>query len=99
MIRNCRKMKFRGKLSDSTGMELTGGKLLAATMVMRRLLLRHVLTPDEKYVGILLPPSLGGVIANAALSMTGRVTVNLELHGDAGRAQFVHRAGPAFAES
>ncbi len=77
MIRNCRRMKFRGKLSDSTGMELTGGKLLAATMVMRRLLLRHVLAPDEKYVGILLPPSLGGVIANAALSMTGRVTVNL----------------------
>ena len=62
-------------------------------MVMRRLLLRHVLAPDEKYVGILLPPSLGGVIANAALSMSGRVTVNLELHGDAGRAQRVHRAG------
>jgi acyl-[acyl-carrier-protein]-phospholipid O-acyltransferase/long-chain-fatty-acid--[acyl-carrier-protein] ligase len=77
MIRNCRRMKFRGKLSDSTGMELSGGKLLAATMVMRRLLLRHVLEPDEKYVGVLLPPSLGGVIANAALSMTGRVTVNL----------------------
>jgi acyl-[acyl-carrier-protein]-phospholipid O-acyltransferase/long-chain-fatty-acid--[acyl-carrier-protein] ligase len=77
MIRNCRKAMFRGKLSDSTGMELSGGKLLAATMVMRRLLLRHVLAPDEKYVGILLPPSLGGVIANAAVSMTGRVTVNL----------------------
>jgi acyl-[acyl-carrier-protein]-phospholipid O-acyltransferase/long-chain-fatty-acid--[acyl-carrier-protein] ligase len=77
MIRNCRKAMFRGKLSDSTGMELTGGKLLAATMVMRRLLLRHVLAPDEKYVGILLPPSLGGVLANSALSMTGRVTVNL----------------------
>jgi acyl-[acyl-carrier-protein]-phospholipid O-acyltransferase/long-chain-fatty-acid--[acyl-carrier-protein] ligase len=77
MIRNCRRMKFRGKLSDSTGMELSGGKLLAGTMVMRRLLLRHLLEPDEKYVGVLLPPSLGGVIANAALSMTGRVTVNL----------------------
>ncbi len=77
MIRNCRKAMFRGKLSDSTGMELTGGKLLAATMVMRRLLLRHVLSPHEHYVGILLPPSLGSVIANAALSMTGRVTVNL----------------------
>jgi acyl-[acyl-carrier-protein]-phospholipid O-acyltransferase / long-chain-fatty-acid--[acyl-carrier-protein] ligase len=77
MIRNCRKAMFRGKLSDSTGLELTGGKLLAATMVMRRLLLRYVLAPDERYVGILLPPSLGGVIANAALSMTGRVTVNL----------------------
>ena len=46
-------------------------------LVMRRLLLRHVLTPDEKYVGILLPPSVGSVITNAALSMTGRVTANL----------------------
>jgi acyl-[acyl-carrier-protein]-phospholipid O-acyltransferase/long-chain-fatty-acid--[acyl-carrier-protein] ligase len=77
MIRNCRRSMFRGKLSDSTGMELTGGKFLAGTMVMRRLLLRHVLAPDERYVGILLPPSLGAVITNAALSMTGRVTVNL----------------------
>ena len=58
-------------------MELTGGKLLAATLVMRRLLLRHVLAPDEKYVGLLLPPSVGGVIANAAFSMAGRVTANL----------------------
>ncbi len=77
MIRNCRKSMFRGKLSDSTGMELSGGKLLAATMVMRRLLLRHVLSPDDRFVGILLPPSLGSVLANASLSMTGRVTVNL----------------------
>jgi acyl-[acyl-carrier-protein]-phospholipid O-acyltransferase/long-chain-fatty-acid--[acyl-carrier-protein] ligase len=77
MIRNCRKAMFRSKLSDSTGLALTGGKLLAATLVMRRLLLRHVLTPEDKYVGILLPPSVGGVITNAALSMTGRVTSNL----------------------
>jgi acyl-[acyl-carrier-protein]-phospholipid O-acyltransferase/long-chain-fatty-acid--[acyl-carrier-protein] ligase len=77
MIRNCRKAMFRSKVSDSTGVELTGGKLLAATFVFRRLLLRHVLTPDEKYVGILLPPSVGSVITNAALSMTGRVTANL----------------------
>jgi acyl-[acyl-carrier-protein]-phospholipid O-acyltransferase/long-chain-fatty-acid--[acyl-carrier-protein] ligase len=44
---------------------------------MRRLLLRHVLAPDEKNVGLLLPPSVGCVVANAALSMTGRVTANL----------------------
>ena len=77
MIRNCRKAMFRSKLSDSTGVELTGGKLLAAMLVMRRLLLRYVLTPDDHYVGILLPPSVGSVITNAALSMSGRVTSNL----------------------
>jgi acyl-[acyl-carrier-protein]-phospholipid O-acyltransferase/long-chain-fatty-acid--[acyl-carrier-protein] ligase len=77
MIRNCRKSMFRKKVSDSTGVELTGGKLLAGTLVVRRLLLRHVLEPEEKYIGLLIPPSVGSVITNAALSMTGRVTANL----------------------
>jgi acyl-[acyl-carrier-protein]-phospholipid O-acyltransferase / long-chain-fatty-acid--[acyl-carrier-protein] ligase len=77
MIRNCRKARFRSKVSDSTGVALSGGMLLVATFVMRRLLLRHVLSPDDKFVGILLPPSVGSMIANAALSMTGRVTSNL----------------------
>jgi acyl-[acyl-carrier-protein]-phospholipid O-acyltransferase / long-chain-fatty-acid--[acyl-carrier-protein] ligase len=77
MIRNCRKSMFRNKVADSTGVELTGGKLLAGTLIMRRLLLRHVLKADEKYIGLLIPPSVGSVLANAALSMTGRVTANL----------------------
>lgn len=77
MIRNCRRGMMRWKVCDSTGVSLTGGKLLAATIVMRRLLLRHVLQPDEKIVGILLPPAVGSAIANAALPMAGRVTANL----------------------
>ncbi len=77
MIRNCRKSMFRSKLSDTTGVELSGGKLLAATLVMRRLLLRHVLTAEDSCVGLLLPPSVGSAVCNAALSMTGRVTANL----------------------
>lgn len=77
MIRNCRKKLFRWKIADSTGAELTGGKLLAGAFVMRRLLLRHGLAPDEKHVGVLLPPSVGSVVANAALLTSGRVAVNL----------------------
>jgi acyl-[acyl-carrier-protein]-phospholipid O-acyltransferase/long-chain-fatty-acid--[acyl-carrier-protein] ligase len=77
MIRNCRKKLFRWKLADSTGAELTGGKLLAAIFVMRRLLVRHVLSLGEKHVGLLLPPSVGSVVANAALLTAGRVTANL----------------------
>lgn len=77
MIRNCRKKLFRPKIADTSGVELTGGKLLAGTLVMRRLLLRHTLAPDDKYVGLLLPPSVASVLANAALSMTGRITANL----------------------
>ncbi|HEY4233754.1 MAG TPA: acyl-[ACP]--phospholipid O-acyltransferase [Lacipirellulaceae bacterium] len=77
MIRNCRKSLFRWKVADTTGVELNGGQLLIRTFVLRRLLLRHVLQPYEKYVGILLPSSVYGVVANVALSMTGRVAANL----------------------
>jgi acyl-[acyl-carrier-protein]-phospholipid O-acyltransferase/long-chain-fatty-acid--[acyl-carrier-protein] ligase len=35
------------------------------------------LAPDEEYVGILLPPSLGSVLANAALAIDRRIAVNL----------------------
>ncbi len=42
-----------------------------------RLLTREVLAPDEKYVGLLLPPSVGGGLANAALPLAQRIPVNL----------------------
>ncbi|MGE0760948.1 MAG: AMP-binding protein, partial [Pirellulaceae bacterium] len=55
---------------------MTGGQLLTRALVFRRLLLR-VLAADEKYVGVLLPPTAGGMLANAALSLMGRAAVNL----------------------
>ena len=77
MIRKCRKALFRWKIADSSGAHLTGGSLLLRSLVLRRLLLREVLQEDEKYVGILLPPSVGAVVTNAALTLAKRVAVNL----------------------
>jgi acyl-[acyl-carrier-protein]-phospholipid O-acyltransferase / long-chain-fatty-acid--[acyl-carrier-protein] ligase len=76
-LRNCRQNKNRPKLADSTGAELTGGQLLVRTLIMRRLLLREVLAEDEKYVGLILPPSAAGVVANIALPLMNRIGVNL----------------------
>ena len=76
-IRQCRSSRFRMKVADSAGTELTGGKLLTGAMLMCRLLQRHVLKPDEKMVGILLPPSAGGAVINAAVTLSGKVAVNL----------------------
>ncbi|MEX0714809.1 MAG: AMP-binding protein [Pirellulales bacterium] len=76
-IRNCRGSLRRPKVADSTGQQLTGGALLMRSLILRRLLLRELLADDEKYVGLLLPPSVGGVLANAALPLCGRVAVNL----------------------
>ena len=76
-LRQCRKSMFARKVSDSTGVEMTGGSLLMRTLIFRRLLLRNVLAPDEQFVGLLVPPSAGGVLANAAVSLCRRVAVNL----------------------
>lgn len=77
MVRKCKKAKFRWKIADSTGQSLTGGALLMRTLILRRLLLREVFAADEKYVGILLPPSNGAVVVNAAVTLSGRVACNL----------------------
>ena len=76
-LRKCRKALFRTKIADSTGAKLTGGKLLVGTLAFKRLLESRIIGPDEKMIGILLPPSAGGVIANTSVSMMKRVAVNL----------------------
>ena len=58
MIRKCRKAMFRWKIADSSDQSLTGGQLLMRSLILRRLLLREVFAADEKYVGVLLPPSV-----------------------------------------
>lgn len=64
-------------MADSTGMALTGRELLVRTLVVRRLLERAVLAGDERFVGVLVPPSVGGALVNAALPLLSRVAVNL----------------------
>ena len=51
--------------------------MLTRAILVRRLLRRRVLTPDEQQVGVLLPPSVGGAVVNAALGLDCRVAVNL----------------------
>src|SRR5258707_14963358 len=66
-LRNCRRSMSRSKVADSAGQDLTGGQLLLRTLLVKRLLHRKVLAADEKFVGVLLPPSVGGVLVNAEL--------------------------------
>ena len=76
-LRKCKSQRFQQKVADSTGVELTGGKLLTGALLMRRLLNKYVLKQDEKMVGVLLPPSVGGCAVNASLAISGRVPINL----------------------
>ncbi|MEX0939690.1 MAG: acyl-[ACP]--phospholipid O-acyltransferase [Pirellulales bacterium] len=77
MLHVCRKARFRTKVLDTTGASLSGSALLARTLVLRRALRREVLADEEKYVGVLLPSCVAGVVVNAALAMDRRVSANL----------------------
>lgn len=76
-LRECRAARSLVKVVDSTGASMTGGAMLMRSLIFRRLLLREVLSDDEQFVGLLLPPSAGGVLANVAVSLCRRVAVNL----------------------
>jgi acyl-[acyl-carrier-protein]-phospholipid O-acyltransferase / long-chain-fatty-acid--[acyl-carrier-protein] ligase len=76
-VKTCKKRKRDVKIADSMGNELTGGGLLTRSLILRRLLTRHVLAADESFVGLLLPPTVAGVVANMALALDRRKAVNL----------------------
>jgi acyl-[acyl-carrier-protein]-phospholipid O-acyltransferase/long-chain-fatty-acid--[acyl-carrier-protein] ligase len=76
-IRTCKRRRRQPKVADSSGAELNGGSLLMRTLILRRLLRRELLADDEQNVGVLLPPTVPAVVTNAALTLDGRVAVNL----------------------
>ncbi len=65
----------RFAMADSTGQSLTYGRALAASLALGRVLARR--TDGEEMVGLLLPASVAGVLANFATLMAGRIPVNL----------------------
>lgn len=75
-LRQCRAARKTVKIADSSGLELTGGKLLAGSLMLRRVLSR-IIGADEEMVGVLLPPSVGATLANTSLSLMRHVSVNL----------------------
>ncbi len=77
LLRMCRRSMRRSKIADSSGIDMTGASLLLRTLIFRRLLRRNVLAADESNVGVLVPPSAGAVLANAALAVDRRVAINL----------------------
>ena len=77
VIRVWRKAGGKLKAADSTGATASGREMLTRTLILRRILHREVLQDDEQNVGVLLPPSVGGVVVNVALAFDRRVSANL----------------------
>jgi acyl-[acyl-carrier-protein]-phospholipid O-acyltransferase/long-chain-fatty-acid--[acyl-carrier-protein] ligase len=82
-LRQCRRKLRTSKIADSTGSDLTGGVALLRTLAVRSMLRRDVLVPDERFVGLLLPPSVFGVLTNVAVTLDRRVAVNLNFTASA----------------
>jgi len=77
IIRVWRRDGGRMKAADSSGAELTGRTLLIRALALRRMLRREVFQGDLSTVGVLLPPSVAGVVTNVALALDRKVTANL----------------------
>ena len=62
-------------MADSTGRELTFGRALVGSLLLARAIRRHA--GGESAIGLLLPASVGGALANIAATFAGKVPVNL----------------------
>jgi acyl-[acyl-carrier-protein]-phospholipid O-acyltransferase / long-chain-fatty-acid--[acyl-carrier-protein] ligase len=60
---------------DSLGTKLTYGETLIRALILGRIFQRKL--GPEPYVGVLVPPGAAGAVANLALSMLGKIPVNL----------------------
>lgn len=77
IIRVWRQDGKRLKAADSSGAELNGRTMLIRTLALRRMLRREIFRGDHSPVGVLLPPSVAGVVVNVAMALDRRTTVNL----------------------
>jgi acyl-[acyl-carrier-protein]-phospholipid O-acyltransferase/long-chain-fatty-acid--[acyl-carrier-protein] ligase len=74
-IRTAKRVGSAPSIFSHDGQDMSGTRLLAAVLAFSRELER--ITEGQGSVGILLPPSSAGVIANLAALVRGRVIVNL----------------------
>jgi acyl-[acyl-carrier-protein]-phospholipid O-acyltransferase / long-chain-fatty-acid--[acyl-carrier-protein] ligase len=73
-IKTARRSWFSLCMADSTGRELTFGKALTAGILLSGWVKKNC--PEDK-VGLLLPSSIGGALANLGVSLSGKAAVNL----------------------
>ena len=62
-------------MADSTGVSLTFGSALIRSLALGRALAREL--GPERYVGLMVPPSVPAAVTNIALLMLGKIPINL----------------------
>jgi len=79
-------------LADSTGKRLSFGNTLTASLLMRKWIEKNC--GDSQNIGLLLPASAGGAIANLGVALAGKTAVNLNFTaGDEAMGHAVERCG------
>jgi len=74
-VRAATKRRAAFCMADSTGQQLTFGRALIGSLLLARTVRKR--TAGENLIGLLLPASVGGALANIATSVAGKVSVNL----------------------
>lgn len=78
-IKAAKKRFFSPCLADSSGRALTYGQTLAGCLVLSSWLKNN--RKGERFIGIMLPASAAGVVANIGALMAGHTPVNLNFTG------------------
>jgi len=78
-VRMARRHWGKFAMADSTGRELTYGRALTAAVLLSGEVRRKA--DSQKMIGLLLPATVGGALANLGVSLAGRVPVNLNFTG------------------
>ncbi|MGE5220002.1 MAG: acyl-[ACP]--phospholipid O-acyltransferase [Chloroflexota bacterium] len=78
-IATAKRRWFSSCMADTTGTELTYGQTLIGSFTLSSWLKKHCAA--ESMVGVLLPASVGGSLANIAVLLAGKVPVNLNFTG------------------
>jgi acyl-[acyl-carrier-protein]-phospholipid O-acyltransferase / long-chain-fatty-acid--[acyl-carrier-protein] ligase len=74
-IRSAKRRWFSFAMADSTGRQLTFGQVLVGSMLLSRRIQRRC--SGEAMIGLLLPASVAGALANVATLMAGKIPINL----------------------
>lgn len=74
-IQTAKRHWFSFCMADSTGKELTYGKALVASLLLARWFRKQC--PNDSMIGLLLPASIGGALANIAVLLAGKIPVNI----------------------
>jgi acyl-[acyl-carrier-protein]-phospholipid O-acyltransferase/long-chain-fatty-acid--[acyl-carrier-protein] ligase len=75
LIASARSNWSRFAMADSTGRELSYGRMLAGSLLLAKWARRAAAENDM--IGVVLPPTAGGALVNIGVTLAGRVPVNL----------------------